>query len=171
MLLPDPDTLNNLSFSRFVLTNLAAKRAEQLAKAARPLLNSEEMASLESHHPLTIALAEIALGKIKPKFVEAKPIEVEQDSAALADVIENPTVGTLLSRLSEDDLGARTLDDLIDDADLDDDIEVLGDDIDDEDDDSSEDVETDLIESSVDQISLDEVVEQENQDDSESSDE
>jgi ribonuclease E len=77
----------------------------------------------------------------------------------------------LLSRLSEDDLGARTLDDLIDDADLDDDIEVLGDDIDDEDDDSSEDVETDLIESSVDQISLDEVVEQENQDDSESSDE
>jgi DNA-directed RNA polymerase subunit omega len=170
MLLPDPDTLNNLSFNRFVLANLAAKRAEQLAKAARPLLNSEEMASLESHHPLTIALAEIALGKIKPKFVEAKPIEVEQDGATLADVIENPTVGTLLSRLSEDDFGARTLDDLIDDADLDEDIEVAADSADDEDEDKSEDEDDDIIESSDDQVSLDEVAEQENQDENESSD-
>lgn len=59
-MLPSPDILNDFADGKFVLSNLAAKRAKQLREGAPPLV------SIESNHPLTIALAEIAAGKIKP---------------------------------------------------------------------------------------------------------
>jgi len=59
-MLPSPDILNNYEHGKFVLSNLAAKRAKQLREGAPPLVQCD------SNHPLTIALAEIAAGKIKP---------------------------------------------------------------------------------------------------------
>jgi len=57
---PSPDILSEFEDGKFVLSNLAAKRAKQLKEGAPPLVR------VESNHPLTIALAEIAAGKIKP---------------------------------------------------------------------------------------------------------
>ena len=48
-MLPSPDILNDFEHGRFVLSNLAAKRAKQLREGAMPLV------SVESNHPLTIA--------------------------------------------------------------------------------------------------------------------
>ena len=59
-MLPSPDILNEFPYGKYVLSNLAAKRAKQLREGAPPLVQ------IESNHPLTIALAEIAAGKIKP---------------------------------------------------------------------------------------------------------
>jgi len=55
--------------SKFSLVVAAAKRARQLNAGARPLVECE------SKHPLTIALYEIAQGKIQVEQVEAKPEE------------------------------------------------------------------------------------------------
>ncbi len=60
LILPDPDTLNQVEYGKFLLANLAAKRAKQIKEGAPPLVR------IESNHPLSIALAEIAQGKIKP---------------------------------------------------------------------------------------------------------
>ena len=57
--LPALDILNDYEHGKFVLSNLAAKRAKQLKEGAPPLVR------VDSHHPLTIALAEIAAGKIR----------------------------------------------------------------------------------------------------------
>lgn len=59
-ILPSADILNEFAEGKFVLSNLAAKRAKQLKDGAHPLVR------IESNHPLTVALAEIAAGKIKP---------------------------------------------------------------------------------------------------------
>jgi len=59
-ILPNPDVLNEVTYGRFVLANLAAKRAKQIKEGAPPLVR------IDSSHPLSIALAEIAAGKIKP---------------------------------------------------------------------------------------------------------
>jgi DNA-directed RNA polymerase subunit omega len=59
-MLPNPDILNDYPYGKFVLANLAAKRAKQLGEGAPALVH------IDSKHPLTIALAEIAAGKIKP---------------------------------------------------------------------------------------------------------
>jgi DNA-directed RNA polymerase subunit omega len=77
-MLPSPDILNEYEHGKFVLSNLAAKRAKQLKEGAPPLVR------IESSHPLTIALAEIAAGKIKPVMPEAKP------------TLEEPEVGVLI---------------------------------------------------------------------------
>jgi DNA-directed RNA polymerase subunit omega len=58
-MLPSPDILNDFPHGKFVLSNLAAKRAKQLREGAPALVH------VDSTHPLTIALAEIAAGKIK----------------------------------------------------------------------------------------------------------
>ncbi len=58
-MLPSADVLNDFEHGKFVLSNLAAKRATQLKQGAPPLVR------IESNHPLTIALAEIAAGKIR----------------------------------------------------------------------------------------------------------
>ena len=76
-MLPSPDILNEYPEGKFVLSNLAAKRAKQLKEGAPPLVQ------VDSIHPLTIALAEIAAGKIKAI--------VNRDGVA----IEAPDVPTL----------------------------------------------------------------------------
>lgn len=63
-ILPQPDILNEVPYGRFVLANLAAKRAKQIKEGAPPLVR------INSSHPLSIALAEIAAGKIKPVMGE-----------------------------------------------------------------------------------------------------
>jgi DNA-directed RNA polymerase subunit omega len=75
-ILPRPDVLNEAEYGKFVLTNLAAKRAKQIKEGAPPLVR------IESNHPLSIALAEIAAGKIKP-------LMGEEAEAAMAERIES----------------------------------------------------------------------------------
>ncbi|MCH7945345.1 MAG: DNA-directed RNA polymerase subunit omega [Armatimonadetes bacterium] len=98
---PQPDVLNEFEFGRFVLTNLAAKRAKQIKEGAPPLVR------IDSSHPLSIALAEIAQGKIKPLFgKEAEALE-EAKAETLADVDAG---GLLLPGLDDDTLMQPTVD-------------------------------------------------------------
>lgn len=63
MILPNPDMLNR--FNKYALVMLAAKRARQLQEqgiARRALVKSS------SSNPLTIALEEIAAGRLIPSF-------------------------------------------------------------------------------------------------------
>ncbi|HVT13588.1 MAG TPA: DNA-directed RNA polymerase subunit omega [Fimbriimonadaceae bacterium] len=86
-MLPSPDILNDFQPGKFVLSNLAAKRAKQLREGAPPLVQ------IESNHPLTIALAEIAAGKIKAIMPTA---EVETfDIPGTAVLIEETVPGEL----------------------------------------------------------------------------
>ena len=71
-MLPSPDILNEFEHGKFVLSNLAAKRAKQLKEGAPPLVR------IDSNHPLTVALAEIAAGKIRPIMPEDKPALEEE---------------------------------------------------------------------------------------------
>lgn len=72
-MLPSPDILNEFEHGKFVLSNLAAKRAKQLKEGAPPLVR------IDSNHPLTVALAEIAAGKIKPIMPEERePLPTEE---------------------------------------------------------------------------------------------
>lgn len=98
---PQPDVLNEFEFGRFVLTNLAAKRAKQIKEGAPPLVR------IDSSHPLSIALAEIAQGKIKPLFgKEAEAVE-EAKAEALADIDSG---GLLLPGLDDETLMQPTVD-------------------------------------------------------------
>lgn len=96
-MLPSPDILNDFSDGKFVLANLAAKRAKQLKEGAAPLV------SIESNHPLTIALAEIAAGKIKPILpaVDEHGMLTESGGLELADGILPIEGGLLLPGLEE----------------------------------------------------------------------
>lgn len=76
-MLPSPDILNDYPFGKFVLSNLAAKRAKQLKAGAPPLV------PIESNHPLTIALAEIAAGKIRPILKDPGQIEADDTPEAI----------------------------------------------------------------------------------------
>ena len=95
-ILPSPDVLNNLDCGKFVLSNLAAKRAKQIKDGAPPLVRSE------SNHPLSIALAEIAAGKIRPNLA------VDPDAMAVVEteILETPAaeLGILLPALEESEL-------------------------------------------------------------------
>src|SRR5688500_8680740 len=62
-LYPEGDKLDKYP-SRYVLTNLAARRAKQIKDGDSPLV------ATESTHPLTIALEEIADGAIQAIFRE-----------------------------------------------------------------------------------------------------
>jgi DNA-directed RNA polymerase subunit omega len=96
-MLPKPDILNNYEHGKFVLSNLAAKRAKQLKEGAPPLVQ------VDSVHPLTIALAEIAAGKIKPIMVTAAELGV-QDSEISTVLLEDTVpseLGMLLPALDE----------------------------------------------------------------------
>jgi DNA-directed RNA polymerase subunit omega len=77
-LYPSADKLDSFP-SRFVLTNLAARRAKQLREGAPPLIETT------STHPLTIALEEIADGAVVPKFVDG---EVVPASGLTGEAIE-----------------------------------------------------------------------------------
>lgn len=108
---PRPDVLNEMEYGKFVLTNLAARRAKMIRDGAPPLVR------IESNHPLSIALAEIAAGKIKPIFGGPEAMGGEIDEfAALDTVIEGE--GLLLPSIEEDEalavglgLGELTVDD------------------------------------------------------------
>jgi DNA-directed RNA polymerase omega subunit len=103
-MLPSPDILNEYEHGRFVLSNLAAKRARQLREGAMPLVQ------IDSHHPLTIALAEIAAGKIKPIIGEhADSLELEgADLALITDEPLPAELGMLLPALDETEVALVT---------------------------------------------------------------
>lgn len=145
-ILPAPDILNNLEYGKFVLSNLAAKRAKQLKEGAPPLIR------IESNHPLSIALAEIAAGKIRPILsAEAEHIAIEVDNETIdiragelglllpaLDDAESEILG-VVSLVGEDieedilhddkDHDASSLSDLLDDTDVVDDDEDEEDDV------------------------------------------
>ena len=96
MIYPSPDKIDKQIDSKYALVILAAKRAKQLKEGSRPRLPTD------STNPLTIALEEIAEGKVQYKFDEqslagreaiadqeavvgARDIEVEMDPLALPD--------------------------------------------------------------------------------------
>jgi DNA-directed RNA polymerase subunit omega len=97
-MLPSPDILNDFEYGKFVLSNLAAKRAKQLREGAPPLVQ------IDSHHPLTIALAEIAAGRIKPILPTAAEMALAEEAAEMT-LISDETVpaelGMLLPALDE----------------------------------------------------------------------
>lgn len=103
-MLPSPDILNDYSHGKFVLSNLAAKRAKQLKEGAMPLVQ------VDSHHPLTIALAEIAAGKIKP-ILTALDDRIEMEGVDLALITEEGVpghLGMLLPALDESEAALVT---------------------------------------------------------------
>jgi DNA-directed RNA polymerase subunit omega len=96
-MLPSPDILNDFPYGKFVLSNLAAKRAKQLREGAPALVQ------VESSHPLTIALAEIAAGKIKPIMPTATEPRLTNDQtpALFIDDTMPAELGMLLPALDE----------------------------------------------------------------------
>lgn len=99
-MLPSPDILNEFAHGKFVLSNLAAKRAKQLREGATPLVHTH------SNHPLTIALAEIAAGKIKVIMSAAKP-DVLYDNVETATLLNDDVpaeFGLLLPALDENEV-------------------------------------------------------------------
>lgn len=101
-ILPQPDVLNEAEYGKFVLANLAAKRAKQIKEGAPPLVR------IESSHPLSIALAEIAAGKIKPLMgEEAEAAMAEQMDGSLEDFGSDRF---LLPGLEDDELLSANLD-------------------------------------------------------------
>lgn len=124
---PAPDILNEVEYGKFVLTNLAAKRAKQIKEGAPPLVR------IDTNHPLSIALEEIAQGKIKPILgSDAQAAELDEDYSAL-DELGLDDVGLLLPGVDDES-----------DEDDDDDLLGLGDlGFDDEDEDDEDEVELD----------------------------
>lgn len=171
-MLPSPDILNEFEHGKFVLSNLAAKRAKQLKDGALALVQ------VDSTHPLTIALAEIAAGKIKALFVSDEEAALEAGTGVeeIIDVIPLEDDGMLL--VGEDDDLHPTLGLLADhdeeheDHEEDHDEEdhpvvkpqTLADIVEDEDADEVEDdaVEPVAAEEGSDDLSLNELAEQEN---------
>lgn len=171
-ILPSADILNDFEHGRYVLSNLAAKRAKQLKDGAPPLVR------VESGHPLTIALAEIAAGKIKPIFgVEDPEALVDVGLPVLNDDDDSlAELGMLLPALEdeEDEEVAAALVDF----DLEDEVEEDDEESDDEEpasladlleeDDVEEEEETEVEPvDGDDTVSLDEVEAGENQDEEE----
>jgi DNA-directed RNA polymerase subunit omega len=106
-MLPNPDILNEFPHGKFVLSNLAAKRAKQLREGAPALVQ------IDSTHPLTIALAEIASGKIKaimPTLGEGMDEAVVVE-AVLPDTLTGE-LGMLLPALDETEASLISGDDL-----------------------------------------------------------
>lgn len=81
MILPSADKLENMG-SKYGLVVLAAKRAKQIKSGVQPLINTD------SKNPLTIALEEIAAGKITCEV---------PDTDIIATVTEEPEVAQLLA--------------------------------------------------------------------------
>src|ERR1044072_4323764 len=95
-MLPSPDILNDFQPGKFVLSNLAAKRAKQLREGAPPLVQ------VDSNHPLTIALAEIAAGTIKPIIPSGDAEAFDSpDTAVLVEETVPGELGMLLPALDQ----------------------------------------------------------------------
>lgn len=101
-ILPHPDVLNEAEYGRFVLVNLAAKRARQIKDGAPPLVR------IDSGHPVSIALAEIAAGKLRPHFTsEAEDAQAAAEHLATLEGLEIGDMGLLLPSLEDDiDIGS-----------------------------------------------------------------
>lgn len=119
---PLPDILNKFPHGRFVLANLAAKRAKMLKEGAiSPIVDSE------SKHPLTIALLEIAREHVKPRFKDDLPVvetadhlsELLSPDSTHVPIVE-PTLGVTLvvDDLQEPVLDSEGEDDELEDLDL-----------------------------------------------------
>lgn len=94
-ILPSADVLNEFQYGKYVLSNLAAKRAKQLKEGAPPLVR------VDSKHPLTIALAEIAAGKIRP-ILGKEEVELAIVEPTLTMLSDAPSdLGILLPALDE----------------------------------------------------------------------
>jgi len=108
---------------KFVLSNLAARRAKQLKEGAPPLVR------VESNHPLTIALAEIAAGKIKPILGAPEADTSLTAEGGLPIISDEPIpseLGILLPALDESEAEQLMSVLAADDPDLHDDEEELG---------------------------------------------
>jgi DNA-directed RNA polymerase subunit omega len=118
-MLPSPDILNDYPYGKFVLSNLAAKRAKQLREGAPALVH------VDSNHPLTIALAEIAAGKIKPIMpnVSELAVEIETGPALLIDETVPAELGMLLPALDETEVALVSASALEDDHESDGDLD------------------------------------------------
>lgn len=64
MIYPETDELNQ--YPRYILAMLAAERARLLREGAKPLVPVDGL----DFNPLTVALQEIAEGKIRPRIVD-----------------------------------------------------------------------------------------------------
>ncbi len=70
MIYPDNDELNQ--YPRYILALLAAERARLLREGAKPLVPVDGL----DFNPLTVALQEIAAGKIRPHIIDENTVEV-----------------------------------------------------------------------------------------------
>lgn len=77
MIYPSADTIEDKVKSRYSLVILSAKRAKQIKEGAPILIETT------STNPLTIALEEIAAGKVTATEVEGDIVPQEAQSAAL----------------------------------------------------------------------------------------
>ncbi|MCO5297634.1 MAG: DNA-directed RNA polymerase subunit omega [Fimbriimonadaceae bacterium] len=161
-MLPSADILNEFEFGKFVLSNLAAKRAKQLREGAPPLVQ------IDSNHPLTIALAEIAAGRIKPAVpAAAELIDDGVEVAVLSEDSVPAELGLLLPSLDEVELVPDADEEDADDE-SDDEVEdrpVSLSDLADDDDDTEE--ETVAADGDDETLSLSDIAEQESGDDDE----
>ncbi len=164
-ILPRPDILNELEYGKFVLANLAAKRAKQIKDGAPPLVR------IDSNHPLSIALAEISAGKIKPIMGgDAAAVDLDEDFSIL-DNMEISEVGLLLPAIDDEEIavviafGGALGDDDESDEDVDDAItamslsDVLDDGVDEEEE------EVAVAETDDAEMSLDDLAQQEESED------
>ncbi|MCS6923509.1 MAG: DNA-directed RNA polymerase subunit omega [Fimbriimonadales bacterium] len=70
MIYPETDELSQ--YPRYVLALLAAERARLLREGAKPLVPVDGL----DFNPLTVALQEIAEGKIRPRIIDEHTVEV-----------------------------------------------------------------------------------------------
>ncbi|MFN3689345.1 MAG: DNA-directed RNA polymerase subunit omega [Fimbriimonadales bacterium] len=70
MIYPETDELSQ--YPRYILALLAAERARQLREGAKPLVPVDGL----DFNPLTVALQEIAEGKIRPRVIDENTVEV-----------------------------------------------------------------------------------------------
>jgi len=166
LILPDPNVLNKVEYGKFVLANLAAKRAKQIKEGAPPLVR------IESNHPLSIALAEIAAGKIKPVLdPDAVPAMDESMDIPTLDLSDEDFLLPGLGDEEEIDVevDGLTLDDLedLEEHDEEEELEVAKDE-EDEDEEALEDlISDDVVAEDDNTMSLDDLQEQEGDGDEE----
>lgn len=169
-MLPSADILNEFEHGKFVLSNLAAKRAKQLREGAPPLVQ------IDSNHPLTIALAEIAAGRIKPAVPAVAELIDDSEITILTDDGVPSELGLLLPSLDEIEMVPDPDEEDADDTDDDDDdVKVketklsLSDlaDGDDDDEDAEPDTDTDDAPDDDETLSLTEIAEKESDEEDE----
>lgn len=110
-MLPSPDILNEFEHGKFVLSNLAAKRAKQIQEGAVPLVH------IDSKHPLSIALAEIAAGKVKATLPDISTLTTPEIILPIIEESRPAEFNVLLPSLDEIEISPFALDE-------DDEIEV-----------------------------------------------